>query len=128
MKDCFSNFLGLEVLAGDRVKVCGVVRPEYTNVAGTAHGGFLYTLADAAFALAVNSEGREGPAIATHMEYFRPAREGEALTADTTEVSVGKRLATYRIDVRRDTDGKLVASLTGTAYLTGEQEKSENVS
>lgn len=112
MKARFSNYLGFEVLAGERVKVRGVVRPEFTNAVGTAHGGFLYTLADAAFALAVNSEGREGPAIATHMEYFRPAREGETLTADTTEVSVGKRLTTYRIDLRRDADGKLIASLT----------------
>jgi acyl-CoA thioesterase len=128
VEDHFSNHLGFEVLAADgaRVKIRGVVRPEYTNAAATAHGGFLYTLADAAFALAVNSGGREGPAVATHMEYFRPAREGEALTADATGVSVGKRLATYKVDVRRDTDGKLLASLTGTAYLTTEREKPEN--
>lgn len=120
MEDPFSNYLGLEVLAadGERVKVRGVVRPAYTNAAGMAHGGFLYTLADAAFALAVNNGNKEGPAVATHMEYFRPAHEGEALTADSIDVSVGKRLATYRVDVRRDSDEKLLASLTGTAYLT----------
>lgn len=128
MEDRYGNHLGFETLAtnGDRVSVRGVVRPEYTNVHGTAHGGFLYTLADAAFALAVNSDGREGSAAATHMEYFRPAREGEALTAYTTDVSVGRRLVTYRVDVRRDADGKLVACFTGTAYLTGEQREPED--
>lgn len=117
-EDPFSNYLGFEVLATNGVKVRGVVKPEHTNAAGTAHGGFLYTLADVAFALAVNSGGRKGPAVATHMEYFHPAREGEAVVARTVELNAGKRLVTYRVDLRRENDGKSVASLTGTAYLT----------
>jgi hypothetical protein len=58
-KDPFSDLLGFEVLAanGGGVKVRCVVKPEYTNAAGTAHGGLLYTLADVAFALAVG-DGR----------------------------------------------------------------------
>lgn len=123
-KDPFSDLLGFEVLAanGGGVKVRCVVKPEYTNAAGTAHGGLLYTLADVAFALAVNPPGRSGVGISTHMENFRPAREGETVIAETVELNSGRHLATYRVDLRWEDDEKLVASFTGTAYLTDGEE------
>jgi|tagenome__1003787_1003787.scaffolds.fasta_scaffold19346265_1 acyl-CoA thioesterase len=126
-EDPFSDLLGFEVLVanGGGVKVRCVVKPEHTNAAGTAHGGLLYTLADVAFALAVNPPGRSGVGISTHMENFRPVRESEAVVAETVELNSGRRLATYRVDLRREDDGKPVACFTGTAYLTSDEEGNE---
>jgi acyl-CoA thioesterase len=57
MGDPFIGTLGLEggIPGPGRAWVCEVVRPERLNLHGIAHGGLLYTLADAAFALASNS-------------------------------------------------------------------------
>src|SRR5512136_2344489 len=54
MNDPFMKLLGLQAStdAPGTARVRGRVRPEHLNMHGMAHGGFLYTLADIAFALA----------------------------------------------------------------------------
>lgn len=118
-QDNFGELLGVQVLVADedRVKVRTVVRPEHTNAYGTAHGGFLYSLADVAFAKASNTEDLGGVAINTHMESYRPAEVGEALIAESHGENIAKRLATYKIQLCRERDGAPIASFTGTAYL-----------
>lgn len=127
-QDSFGELLGAEILSADddQVKVRGVVRPEHTNAYGTAHGGFLYSLADVAFARASNAPGIAGVAINTHMESHRPAAVDEDLIAESCCENLGKRLATYRIEVRRERDGALIASFTGTAYLLRHELRAED--
>jgi phenylacetic acid degradation protein PaaD len=83
MGDPFMKALGLEaeIPGPGQARVWGVVRPEHLNLHGTAHGGFLYTLADAAFALASNSHGVRAVALSTHMEYLRAVQAGERVEA-----------------------------------------------
>ncbi|MFN3368760.1 MAG: phenylacetic acid degradation protein PaaD, partial [Thermus sp.] len=59
MEDAFMRTLGLQVryLAPGEAVVSGVVGEAHLNLHGTAHGGFLYALADSAFALASNTRG-----------------------------------------------------------------------
>lgn len=90
---------------------------QHANLAGTVHGGVLFTLADAAFEVACNSYGRVAVAIDTACHYSRPAPLGEPLTAGATEMARSRRTASYRIDVRTP-DGELIAWYMALAYRT----------
>ena len=116
MTDPFMETLGLsgEIPAPGRALVRGTVKPEHLNMHGTAHGGLLFTMADAAFALASNSHGIAAVALDTHMEFVRPVRAGDELEAAAEELSLGNRTALYRVELRRA--GELVALFTGTVY------------
>ena len=54
MLDPFMKSLGFEAEVPEpgRARVWADLKPEHLNNWGSAHGGFLYTLADSAFALA----------------------------------------------------------------------------
>ncbi len=92
---------------------------DHRNLAGTVHGGVLFSLADAAFEVACNSYGRLAVALESSCHYSRSAQIGEVLTAGASEVSRSRRTASYRIDVR-DVDGDLVAWYMALAYRTDE--------
>ena len=119
-RDSFCVGLGIELVevssgrATTRVKV----EPHHLNFTGVCHGGLTFTLADAAFGFACNSHGVAAAGIDVHMVYNRAVGVGEVLTATVTELSRATRIATYRIDVARG-DGKLVAAMTGTAFISG---------
>lgn len=116
MLDPFMIALGLqaEVPAPGQARVWGTIRPEFLNSWGSAHGGFLYSVADAAFALASNSHGTLAVALAAHIEYLRPSQSGAAVEALATEVHLGRGTAVYRVEVRSGAD--LLAIFTGTVY------------
>jgi len=113
----FRDVLGIEVLsAGEgRGHVRAAVRAEHLNLHGSAHGGFLYGLADEAFALASNSRGT-AVALSVQMQYFRPVSAGDIVEAEAVEEHLGRRVAAYRVEVRRG--GEMVALFTGTVYRT----------
>jgi len=110
------RLLGLEVrsVEAGRAHLQTRVRAEHLNIHANAHGGFLYSLADAAFALASNSHGVAAVALSSHIEYFKAVRQGDTLEAVATEENLGRRTATYRIEIRRGDE--LVALFTGTVY------------
>ncbi len=116
MNDRFMSALSLqgEIIAPGRARVRGKVQPDYVNMHGTAHGGFIYTLADAAFALASNSHGVPAVALSTHMEYLQAGHTGDELEAIAEEIHLGNRTALYRVEVRRE--NTLLAVFTGTVY------------
>ena len=119
--DPFMTHLGLqaEIIAPGQARVWGVLRPEYVNAWGSAHGGFLYTLADAAFALASNAHGAQAVALSTHMEYLQPVQVGDSVEALASEVHLGRRTAVYSVELR--CGATLVAQFTGTAYRRPEK-------
>nr|WP_253665089.1 hydroxyphenylacetyl-CoA thioesterase PaaI [Thermus scotoductus] len=96
--------------------VAGGVGEEHLNLHGTVHGGFLYALADSAFALASNSRG-PAVALSCRMDYFRPLSAGARVEARAQEVNLSRRTATYRVEVV--SEGKLVALFTGTVFRLG---------
>lgn len=112
----YAKLLGLELLSSGEGKahVRTAVRREHLNMHGTAHGGFIYALADEAFAVASNSHGVSAVALNVHMAYFQAVREGDVLEAFATEEHLGRRVATYRIAVVRN--GEQIALFTGTVY------------
>ena len=88
------------------------------NFNGTCHGGLVFALADTAFGLAANSHGLVAAGIDAHITYQAPARVGDVLLARASEVSRSRRLAVYRVDVRREADGRAISSFTGTVFVT----------
>ncbi|MGI9016545.1 MAG: hotdog fold thioesterase [Euzebya sp.] len=87
------------------------------NLAGSVHGGAIFTLADAAFEIACNSYGRVAVALETTCHYHRPAVTGTLLTGDAWEISRGNRTASYRLQVC-NSDHEVVASYLALAYRT----------
>lgn len=119
MIDPLSRLLGFELLheGPGRAGVRGRVSEEHLNQHGSAHGGFIFALADAALAAASNSHGPEAMAIAATIHFTGPARPGDVLTAEAREVALGTRTATYEIEVSGGEGA--VALFTGTVYRRG---------
>jgi phenylacetic acid degradation protein PaaD len=95
MKDPFMAHLGLAVLhlAPGEAVVAGEVGEAHLNLHGTVHGGFLYALADSAFALASNSRG-PAVALSCRMDYFRPLALGARVEARAKEVQTAEKQPT----------------------------------
>lgn len=119
-RDPFVRALGIECIDGGegsattRLRVAAL----HVNFNGGCHGGVIFALADAAFGLASNSHGALASGIEAHIGYHVGVKEGDVLSARASEISRGNKLATYRVDVTRD-DGTLVASFSGTVYVSG---------
>jgi acyl-CoA thioesterase len=79
------------------------------------HGGVIFTLADFAFAAAVNSHDRIAVAVTSSISYLRPS-SGKKLIAEAAEVNRSRTLAHCAVQVSDDT-GKLIAVFQGTAYI-----------
>jgi acyl-CoA thioesterase len=88
------------------------VTPEMTNGHDTCHGGFIFTLADSAFAFACNSYDQRAVASHAAITFLAPARAGDRLTAAAREVARQGRSGIYDIRVTRD-DGMVIAEFRG---------------
>jgi acyl-CoA thioesterase len=70
------------------------------NGHGIVHGGYVFALADTAFAYALNSRGRPGVSVHADVAFIRPARAGAELAAHATERAYDGRAGIYDIEVR----------------------------
>ena len=115
-RDRFAGHIGVEMLeyGGGRARARMEVRQEHLNSAGTAHGGAIFSLADAVFAAASNSHGTLALAINVTISFFKSVSKG-ALVAEGREISLNPRLATYLIEVK-DAEGNPVALFQGMVY------------
>jgi acyl-CoA thioesterase len=120
-KDLFAAFVGIKLTdAGDgRATAHLKIGDHHRNGLGLVHGGAIFTLADLAFAAAVNSRGRIAVAIHCSISYLKVA-EGDVLVAEAQEVSCGPKIAAYTIRVT-DSSGELIALFEGMAYRKNER-------
>ncbi|MFE2226110.1 hydroxyphenylacetyl-CoA thioesterase PaaI [Streptomyces kronopolitis] len=86
--------------------------PTMVNGHGTAHGGYLFLLADVAFAYACNTHGATTVAQAAQVSFLRPASAGDELVAEAVERSRFGQNGIYDVTVRR-VDGKVIAEFRG---------------
>ena len=94
------------------------VADSMVNGHGMCHGGFIFTLADSAFAFASNSYGDAAVAQHCAITFLRPGRRGERLTAEAVERIRAGRGGLYDVRVTGE-DGTVVAELRGHSRLVG---------
>ena len=116
-RDPASQKLGMHIgaIAPGHAEVTMTVRPDMLNGHAICHGGFIFTLADSAFAYACNSYNLSTVASGCAIDFVAPAREGDVLTARAAERSVAGRTGVYDIDVVNQR-GETVALFRGKSY------------
>jgi acyl-CoA thioesterase len=95
------------------------IRPEMLNGHNVCHGGYLFTLADTAFAYACNSHNKVTMAVGASIEFLRPAKLGDRIVATANERHRGGRTGTYDVSIKNQ-DGEEIALFRGRSYSTRE--------
>ena len=117
--DQASQGLGMviECIGPGAARIAMTVQPRMLNGNGTCHGGYIFTLADSAFAFACNTDGMVSVAAHCAVSFLRPAHAGERLVADATERQREGRSGIY--DVRVKAGDAIVAEFRGHSRTTG---------
>jgi acyl-CoA thioesterase len=118
-QDDASKGLGMEILSvrpGEAVLTM-TVKPHMVNGQGIAHGGFIFTLADSAFAFACNSHNERTVAAQCNITFVRPGKLGDRLIATAREISRSGRSGIY--DVRVTVDDTAIAEFRGHSRTIG---------
>lgn len=121
-RDRATNALAMQILGvkPGYAMVSMPVRADMLNGHDICHGGYLFTLADSAFAYACNSYNQNTVASACHIDFLAPAREGDILEAEAVERSLSGRTGVYDVTVRTRA-GKTIALFRGKSYrISGE--------
>jgi acyl-CoA thioesterase len=101
-RDTASAALGIVISAVSpgRATATMTVTPSMVQGHGTCHGGYLFLLADTAFAFACNTE-RDAVAAGADVEFLAPVRAGDLLVAEAEERTRRGRGGLYDVTVRR---------------------------
>jgi acyl-CoA thioesterase len=119
-RDTASGSLGIELLeAGNgqatvRMRVTGAM----VNGHAMTHGGYVFLLADTAFACACNSHGPVTVAAGADISFLRSTGAGDVLTAYARERATSGRNGIY--DVTVTCDGDVVAEFRGRSRVISE--------
>jgi acyl-CoA thioesterase len=120
-RDTLARLLGVELVdwEGGLARLRWMAGADHCNFLGGVHGGALFSLADAALAVACNSWGRVCVALSVEAQFLTTAPKETPLVADARERSRTRRTASYLIEVAPESDpAKLVASFQAMAYRT----------
>lgn len=115
--DRASQGLGMQIIdiGPGRATLQMTIQPHMVNGHGIAHGGFIFTLADSAFAFACNTYDEATVASGCSIDYLGPGQLGDVLTATAEERSRRGRTGIYDITVRNQ-HGNEVALFRGRSY------------
>ncbi|EIK94768.1 phenylacetic acid degradation protein PaaD [Pseudomonas sp. M47T1] len=116
-RDAASQALGLHLLDADAgyAQLSMSVRPDMLQGHRTCHGGFIFALADSAFAMACNSYDLATVAQGCSIEYIGAVPVGDVLTATCQEQSRRGRTGTYDVRIENQ-NGQLIALFRGKSY------------
>lgn len=112
--DATSQQLGMRIdrIAQGEATLSMAITDLMLNGHGVAHGGFIFTLADSAFAFACNGYNQRTVGHQASITYIAPARLGERLTATAREVWRSGRNGIYDVHVANER-GEPVAAFRG---------------
>jgi acyl-CoA thioesterase len=91
------------------------VRRDMLNGHATCHGGYIFMLADSAFAFACNSHNYNTVGAGCTIDYVAPAREGDRLRAEAVEQALLGKTGIYDITVTSQ-DGRTIALFRGKSH------------
>ena len=114
--DNASQGLGMEIIEvkAGHATLKMPVRDDMTNGQKICHGGFIFTLADSAFAFACNGYNQFTVAQSCKVDFLAPAFAGDVLTASAAERYREGRSGIYDCRVV-DQDGKVIAEMRGNS-------------
>ncbi|MBR0757704.1 hydroxyphenylacetyl-CoA thioesterase PaaI [Bradyrhizobium jicamae] len=118
-EDDASKGLGMEIVEvkpGQAVMAM-TVQPHMVNGQRICHGGYIFTLADSAFAFACNSHNERVVAAQGNITFIRPGKLGDRLVATAREISRSGRSGIY--DVRVAVDDTVIAEFRGHSRAIG---------
>lgn len=121
-RDSASQSLGmtLDAIAPGYARMSMPVRADMLNGHATCHGGFIFALADSAFAFACNSHNHVTVGAGCSIDYLSPGREGDVLTAAASEQTLAGKTGVYDVEVRNQ-DGRTIALFRGKSHrISGE--------
>jgi acyl-CoA thioesterase len=118
-EDDASQGLGMEIIrvAPGEAVLTMTITPQMVNGHGIAHGGFIFLLADSAFAFACNSHNERAVAAQCNISFIKPGKLGDRLVATAWEISKTGRSGIY--DVRVTVDDTAIAELRGHSRTIG---------
>ena len=118
-EDEASQGLGMEIvdIRAGQATLAMTIQPHMVNGHKIAHGGFIFTLADSAFAFACNSRNERTVAAQGAITFIRPGKLGDRLIATAREISRSGRSGIY--DVRVTADEVVIAEFRGHSRSIG---------
>ena len=118
-EDGSSQGLGMQIVdvKAGQATLSMTVRPDMVNGHQMAHGGFIFTLADSAFAFACNSHNDKSVAAQGSITFIKPGKLGDVLVATAREISRSGRSGIY--DVRVTADSEVIAEFRGHSRTIG---------
>jgi acyl-CoA thioesterase len=125
--DRTSQFLriALDEIRPGYARMSLTITDDMVNGHGMCHGGFIFTLADSAFAYSCNSHNHNAVASGCTIDYLAPAHVGDVLTATAEERALAGRSGIYDIEVSNQA-GKRIALFRGKSHrIQGELVKQQ---
>ena len=118
-EDNASQGLGIEIVEiGPGAAVLTMtIQPHMVNGQRIAHGGFIFLLADSAFAFACNTHNERAVAARGDITFIKPGKVGDKLVATAREISRSGRSGIY--DVRVTVDDTVIAEFRGHSRSIG---------
>lgn len=96
------------------------IKPSMLNGHQTCHGGYLFMLADSAFAFACNSRNQATVAAGCSIDFLAPGRENDVITATATEQSLLGRTGIYDACLTNQ-HGQVIALFRGRSHKLNAQ-------
>jgi acyl-CoA thioesterase len=121
--DRASAAMGMRLLTctAGSASVAMTVTDEMLNGHAITHGGYVFALADTAFAVACNGYGRTTVAVGGSITFVAPTSAGDDLVAHAVEKVRRGRSGVYDVTVRRG--GAVVAEFRGNSLEIGLAER-----
>ena len=104
--------MSLDHIAPGEASMTMTITDAMTNGHKTCHGGYIFTLADAAFAFSCNSRNQKCVAQHCQVSFLKPAFAGDVLTARAKERWREARSGIYDVEVINQA-GETVAEFRG---------------
>ena len=116
-RDSASQALGmlLDEIRPGYARMSMRVRGDMLNGHATCHGGYIFMLADSAFAFACNSHNFNTVGAGCTIDYLAPGFEGDVLVAEAVEQALQGKTGVYDIKVSNQ-DGRTVALFRGKSH------------